>query len=428
MYPYVEDAVLYRTPRGPRIFLAYHDKKLKINDNVEKILSLCDGVHEEKDVVALIAENRGVSLEEAEESYRKTCTIFSDKGIVKYSETPHAHAVLYRPSILDPPFEMAYCELTYRCNLQCKHCYNAAGNAQELSTDGWMKIIDEIHRCGCLRLFLTGGEPLLHDGFFNIVKYARSKPLAVGVLSNGTLLDTYTAERMKKAGIFVLHLSVDGPNARIHDGFRGVEGSFEKTMHAITLGLQAGLHIRVTLSIHAKNCKEGNAMVTLMEEMGITDYSFSPVIKSFREEEHSITPEEYKKFNEELPKKERVTVFAPQYVKNCGIGYKECVIHPDGTVGLCPPFGAEGPILGDLKRETFDTIWNSPLLQELRSIDAFNHEKCGKCPHVSYCLGGCMANTYYTTGVIACGSPYACSTYNTLSQSHIDIVKREETS
>jgi len=426
LYPYVEDAVLYETLLGPRIFLAQYDKKLKINKNVEKILSLCDGVHEEKEVITCIADTAGVSLEEAEESYRQTSKIFFDKGVLKYRKTPHLHPVRYR-HILDPPFEMAYAELTYRCNLTCKHCYNSAGKRSELSTEEWMKIIDEIHRCGCLRLFLTGGEPLLHDGFFDIVEYARRKPLAVGVLTNGTLLDEYTAERLKKAGVSILHFSVDGPNAHIHDEFRGVDGSFEKTLNAVRRGLDKGLRIKVTLCIHRKNLGEGKNLVTLMETMGVTEYNFAPVIKSFREEENSITPEEYKEFHDTLPKKERITVYAPQYVKNCGIGYKECVIHPDGTVGLCPPFGAEGPVVGDLKKDTFDTIWDSPILQRLRSIDAFNHEKCGKCPHVRYCLGGCMANTYYVTGVITCGSPYECSYYDAISESHINVIELKET-
>lgn len=427
MYPYVKGAVLYETPSGYRIFLVHHNKKVKINENVKKILSFCDGVHEEEEVITCISESMGVSREEAEDSYRKISKIFSDRGILLYSKTPHIHPVPHRPQVLDPPFEMAYMELTHRCNLKCRHCYNAAGNAEELPTEEWLKIIDELHRCGCLRVYLTGGEPFLHKGFFDILEYARSKLLAVGVLSNGTVLDEYTAEKMKKAGVFVLHVSVDGPNAYIHDEFRGVKGSFEKTMNAIRIGLDFGLHIRVTLCVHRKNLTEGKPMVALMEKAGVTEYNFTPVMKSFREGESAITPEEYKEFNERLPKKERITVYAPQYVRNCGIGYKECVIHPDGTVGLCPPFGAEGPVLGDLKKNRFDTIWDSPLLKKLRSIDALKDEKCGKCLHVSYCLGGCMANTYYITGFITCGNPYACSDYSVLSQSQVEVIELKET-
>lgn len=425
VYPYVDDAVLYKTPLGLRIFLAQYSKKLKINKNVEKILSFCDGVHEEKEVITGIVGAMGVSRKEAEESYKKTSKLFSDRGVLKYRETPYLHPVKYRQKILDPPFEMAYAELTYRCNLKCKHCYNAAGDKTELSTEEWMKIIDEIYRCGCLRFFLTGGEPLLHDGFFDILEYARSKPLAVGVLTNGTLLDEYMVKRMKELGVHGLHFSVDGPDDHIHDEFRGVEKSFEKTLNAIRIGLNLGFRIGVTLCVHRKNLREGKNLVNLMETMGVTEYNFTPVIKSFREEENAITPEEYKEFIEGLPKREKITVYAPQYARNCGIGYKECIIHPDGAVGLCPPFGAEGPVLGDLKKDTFDKIWESPILKKLRSIDVFKDEKCGKCPHVSYCLGGCMAHTYYLTGVITCGSPYKCSYYSVFSQP--DVIELKET-
>jgi radical SAM protein with 4Fe4S-binding SPASM domain len=425
VYPYVDDAVLYDTDLGPRIFLAQDSKKLKINKNVKEILSFCDGVHEESEVISAIVEAMCVSRKEAEESYKKTSKIFSDGGVLKYRETPCLHPVKTRQKILDPPFEMAYAELTYRCNLECKHCYNAAGDTYELSTKEWMKIIDEIYRCGCLRFFITGGEPLLHDGFFDIVEYARRKPLAVGVLTNGTLLDEYTVKKMKELGVSGLHFSVDGPDSYIHDEFRGVEKSLEKTLNAIRIALNSHLRVGVTLCVHRKNLREGENLVNLMETMGVTEYTFTPVIKSFREEESAITPEEYKEFVEGLPKKEK-TVYAPQYARNCGIGYKECVIHPDGTVGLCPPFGVKGPVLGDLKKDSFDTIWESPILKRLRSIDAFKDEKCGMCPHVRYCLGGCMAQTYYVTGVITCGSPYRCSYYSTFS--HVDVIELKETS
>lgn len=138
VYPYADDAVLYKTPSEPRIFLAQYSKKLKINKNVEKILSFCDGVHEEKEVITSIVGALGVSRKEAEESYKKMSNLFSDKRVLKYRETPFFNPVNYRQKILDPPFEMAYAELTYRCNLTCKHCYNAAGGKYELSTEELM--------------------------------------------------------------------------------------------------------------------------------------------------------------------------------------------------------------------------------------------------------------------------------------------------
>ena len=423
MYPFVDDAVLYNTDAGPRIFCAQNSKKLKINKNVEKILSFCDGVHEESEVIAAIRDVMGVSRKEAEESYKKMRDLFLERGVLKLRETPLFNPVAYRQTILDPPFEMAYAELTYRCNLECKHCYNAAGDKNELSTEEWLKIIDEVYRCGCLRLLVTGGEPLLHEGFFDIVQYARGKPLTVGVLTNGTLLDGYTINRMKDLGVNGLHFSVDGPDRYIHDEFRGAK-SFEKTVDAICLALNAGLRVGVTVCVHRKNLGAGKKLVKLMETLGVPEYTFTPVIKSFRRES-AITPEEYKEFVEGLPKKEG-PVYAPQYVKNCGIGYKECVIHPDGTVGLCPPFGAEGPVLGDLKKDSFDTVWGSPILEKLRSINAFKDEKCGTCSHVRYCLGGCMAHMYYVTGVITCGSPYRCAYYSTFS--HVDVIELKETS
>lgn len=62
-------------------------------------------------------------------------------------------------------------ELTFRCNLKCKHCYVASGikaNSEEHSFREVCKILDAIADEGCLWLLITGGEPLARKDFLDI--------------------------------------------------------------------------------------------------------------------------------------------------------------------------------------------------------------------------------------------------------------------
>ncbi len=66
--------------------------------------------------------------------------------------------------------------LTYRCNDNCAHCYNARPrDYPELDTAGWMQIIDRIRDVGVPHLCFTGGEATLRDDLPTLVGYARGE-------------------------------------------------------------------------------------------------------------------------------------------------------------------------------------------------------------------------------------------------------------
>ncbi|NJF24816.1 radical SAM protein [Thermococcus sp. Bubb.Bath] len=121
-------------------------------------------------------------------------------------------------------------ELTRGCNLHCTHCIVAAGEPlpNELKTEEWLKLVDEISEYA-IRLTLTGGEPLTHPGFFEILPRAKERDLAVRVLTNGTLLEE-NAERL--ASLLdewdEVQVSLDGTR-EVNDKIRG-KGSFEKAV------------------------------------------------------------------------------------------------------------------------------------------------------------------------------------------------------
>src|SRR3990172_4107083 len=80
----------------------------------------------------------------------------------------------------------AVLELTYECNLRCRHCYIVNQDRAVLGTSAIFSILDELAEAGTLFLAFTGGEILLREDFFDVAEYAKRKHFALSILTNGT--------------------------------------------------------------------------------------------------------------------------------------------------------------------------------------------------------------------------------------------------
>jgi len=130
-------------------------------------------------------------------------------------------------------------EVTYSCNLSCKHCYVVGGNARELDLNEYYKLIDDLFDLGTFCIVFTGGEPLLRKDFFDIAGYAKRKGFLIVLFTNGTLIDEETADKIKGNGFWKIEISIYGGTAKTHDHITQRKGSFEQTLSAVkreTLG------------------------------------------------------------------------------------------------------------------------------------------------------------------------------------------------
>ena len=124
------------------------------------------------------------------------------------------------------PFRYFF-ELTYRCNLNCPYCYvGCERNKQELTTDEWKKIFDQIPFYSIATL--VGGEPLLRKDFVEIFAYLSKKIMhKVHIVSNGILINDEIIKAFVKYKLLLLSVSLDG-YGKNHDLNRGKEGIFDK--------------------------------------------------------------------------------------------------------------------------------------------------------------------------------------------------------
>jgi len=126
-------------------------------------------------------------------------------------------------------------ELTYRCNLDCVHCYckGLEDKEKELTTKEWKKVLDEIHREDCFNLILTGGDPLERGDFLELYSYARQKGFIITLFTNGQRLTKKVIDYLVKSPPFSVEITLNGITQKTYESITRVEGSFKGVMTAI---------------------------------------------------------------------------------------------------------------------------------------------------------------------------------------------------
>lgn len=149
-------------------------------------------------------------------------------------------------------------ELTSRCNFSCKMCYIHRSNSpevknSELSTADWIRIADELRESGVLMMLLTGGEPLLRDDFKEIYLHLKKSGFSVRVNSNGSLIDSETAELFKEYPPSRLNISLYGASEETYERLTGKKGMYEKVTGNILAMKDLGINVRLSLSVSRYN-------------------------------------------------------------------------------------------------------------------------------------------------------------------------------
>jgi radical SAM protein len=174
------------------------------------------------------------------------------------------------------PF-IAIWEMTQACDLACVHCRASAQpdrHPMELSTDEGKNLIDQIASLKVPVFVLTGGDPIKRPDLFELIGHARSAGVRVSLTPSATpLLTRDIVVRLKGAGLARLAVSMDGANAETHDAFRGMTGSFARTLDAIRWANEIGLPVQINTTFSRRNISEIDAIVSLMRSLKITLWS-----------------------------------------------------------------------------------------------------------------------------------------------------------
>jgi MoaA/NifB/PqqE/SkfB family radical SAM enzyme len=116
---------------------------------------------------------------------------------------------------------------------------------------------------------LTGGDPMRRRDLVDLVSYAARKRLKVAVAPSGRRRRRARLKQLKDAGLSRVAVSLDGPDAPSHDGFRGVRGSYDWTMSIIDAALECELPLQINTTVTRLTLPFLQAMARRLRELPI---------------------------------------------------------------------------------------------------------------------------------------------------------------
>jgi len=174
------------------------------------------------------------------------------------------------------PF-LAIWEFTQACDLACVHCRAAAQPLRhplELTTHEGKDLIDQIAAISVPVFVITGGDPIKRPDLFELIAHACKVGVRVSLTPSATpLLTQEIISRLKEIGLARLAVSLDGASASTHDAFRGMAGSFARTLNAIHWANKAGLPTQINTTFTRRNLAEMDEIAQLVENLRIALWS-----------------------------------------------------------------------------------------------------------------------------------------------------------
>ena len=310
------------------------------------------------------------------------------------------------------PFAVLF-ELTYFCNLACKHCYVAAERRQEISTEKIKDTLNQLKAMGTFYVGFTGGEIFARNDCLDILHYARDKGFYLILLTNGTLITSEIAAILQKIKPIGMEISLLGATPETHDGITCVDGSFAKAVQAIKLLVSRGIFVITKTTLLKENVHEYKQIKSLASSLGaVPRFSTGIVPRSDGEtfpQNYQITWNDRRRFLDgEIVEESFLTFFERTGEKylTCKAGKALAAINPYGDVSPCVLVPVK---LGSLNKKTFKEIWHATdnaFLNELRQLNTADLTQCVSCELSSVCIR-CTGAAYRENNSLA--APYAAA-------------------
>jgi radical SAM protein len=195
-----------------------------------------------------------------------------------------------RPSRLD--FDrrpiLVFWETTRACSLACAHCRAEAQIEPlpgQLTFDESLEFLDTLTQFGRPYpvLVLTGGDVMMRDDLLDVVRAARRRRLPVALAPSVTpLLHGDALSDLRRLGVKVASLSLDGARPATHEGLRGVAGHFEATLDAIALLREHGFTVQVNTAVTRDNVQELPDVAAIVQGAGASVWEVFFLVRTGR--------------------------------------------------------------------------------------------------------------------------------------------------
>jgi len=315
------------------------------------------------------------------------------------------------------PLRYLFFEISRRCNIHCLYCGSDCTPAErkdELTTEEWIGIIDQVAEdfdASKVMVAVTGGEPLLREGIYEIFAHLHKRGFPYGIVTNSTLLTPEAAKKIVACGMDSISLSMDSL-PHINDRIRG-KGTSQAVIDAIANLRSAGYTgILEILSTITKPCMPHLAeMQAFITDLGITRWRVAPVMPLGRAaEKHDLLLDDddvkalldfvrarrrsanaplRPEFGEEGYLGDRYEGLVRPYLCQCRAGINVAGIRYDGIIGACPEI-SQSFDQGDIRKERLKTVWEERYQPYRDRSWTKSLGPCRGCDQFKTCQGGAL--------------------------------------
>jgi radical SAM protein with 4Fe4S-binding SPASM domain len=296
--------------------------------------------------------------------------------------------------------------VTYRCNNDCAHCYNARErDFPELTTEQWFKVMDDLWAIGVPHIIFTGGEATLRNDLPELIAHAESNGQITGLNTNARRLsDQHYVQTLVDAGLDHVQITLESCEEKVHDEMMRAKGAFKQTVQGLKNALNSKLFVMTNTTMLRTNVHTIPATLDFLAEIGVPTVGLNALIYAGNGltvgtglHERELGPILDMALQKTSASGQRLIWYTPtQYcnfdptqsnlgVKGCTASLYSMCIESNGNVLPCQSYYHP---LGNILTDTWDSIWNHKLSVQLRERKGLP-AKCEGCPVVSECGGGC---------------------------------------
>ena len=316
-------------------------------------------------------------------------------------EVEHLAPFQVRPSA---PYRMDLA-VTYRCNNDCPHCYNARERTfGEANTEDTKRMIDKIWQLGIPHMVFTGGEPTIRNDLPELIRYASGLGLICGMNTNARrLINTDYLSELVDAGLDHMQVTVESYDAEIHNQLVNAK-AFDQTIRGLQNALSTNLYMMTNTTMLRGNVHTIPETLDFLANLGVPTIGLNALIYSGHGKTvgtglaaGELTPILEMATEKTRQRGQRLIWYTPtQYcgfdpqglslgVKGCTAALYNMCLEPNGDVLPCQSYYKP---VGNILRQPWESIWEHPLcvsLRERQNVPA----KCTGCGLFSECGGGC---------------------------------------
>ncbi|MFQ5814891.1 MAG: radical SAM/SPASM domain-containing protein [Candidatus Hydrothermarchaeaceae archaeon] len=388
MHPKLIDSVL-RNIESTVLYNYSSDEQYELDEDALGFLSYCTGRNTIEEVYRKSHVDIGAGT--------RLIDYLSSEGCLGDVEEPYAPERYIVRRAVRPSLRYLQLHITEKCNLNCAHCYLGEKNHSDMKLSTIARILEEFSHYG-FKVLITGGEPLLHKNFWDVLKLASDLPMRVEVLTNGTLVTPEVALGLSKYADQV-QISLDGMREG-HEAIRG-NGTFEATVEGMTNASEF-MPVSCATMIHSKNLREFDSMESMLEDMGVCEWLLDIPSNAGNMTRHGELS---------LPYEDAVEIFR-KHGYSTGVhmgdgslscGSHICSIRPNGNVSKCGFFNDS---VGNVEDKSLEECWLKVVDEYIPPLKELN---CRECSVLEKCRGGCRfraaSEDFYGK------DPFMCSLY-----------------